>query len=89
MAKKSKMAKFQKQQQLIEQYADIRLELKAKKDYEGLRNLPLNANPTRLKNRDLVDGRPRGYMRKFGMSRIQFRELALKGQLPGVTKASW
>lgn len=89
MAKKSKMAKFQKKQQLIEQYADIRLELKAKKDYEGLRNLPLNANPTRLKNRDLVDGRPRGYMRKFGMSRIQFRELALKGQLPGVTKASW
>lgn len=89
MAKKSKVAKFQKQQQLVEQYADIRLELKAKKDYEGLRNLPLNANPTRLKNRDLVDGRPRGYMRKFGMSRIQFRELALKGQLPGVTKASW
>ncbi|MGM0125435.1 30S ribosomal protein S14 [Enterococcus sp. AZ194] len=89
MAKKSKMAKFKKQQKIIQDYAAIRAELKADKDYEGLRKLPLNANPTRLKNRDSIDGRPRGYMRKFGLSRIQFRELARKGQIPGVTKASW
>ena len=89
MAKKSKIAKYKKQKELIEQYAEIRKELKAKQDYEGLRKLPKNANPNRMKHRDELDGRPRAYMRKFGLSRIHFRELAHKGQLPGVKKASW
>lgn len=89
MAKKSKIARYHKQVRLIEQYADLRLELKAKGDYEALRKLPRDSNPNRLKNRDLTDGRPRAYMRKFGLSRVTFRELAHKGQLPGVTKASW
>ncbi len=86
MAKKSKIAKAKKQQETIERYAALRQELKAQKDYEGLRKLPLDARPERLKNRDLIDGRPRGYMRKFGMSRIKFRELAHKGLIPGVKK---
>lgn len=89
MAKKSKITKAKKQQETIERYAALRQELKAQKDYEGLRKLPLDARPERLKNRDLIDGRPRGYMRKFGMSRIKFRELAHKGLIPGVKKASW
>ncbi|HFZ9873727.1 TPA: 30S ribosomal protein S14 [Streptococcus agalactiae] len=89
MAKKSKIAKFQKQQKLVEQYAELRRELKEKGDYEALRKLPKNSNPNRLKNRDLIDGRPHAYMRKFGMSRINFRNLAYKGQIPGIKKASW
>lgn len=89
MAKKSKIAKMQKQQAMIAQYAEQRLALKAVGDYEGLAKLPRNSNPNRLKNRDRIDGRPRGYMRKFGVSRIKFRELAHKGQIPGVKKASW
>lgn len=89
MAKKSKIVKAQKQRELIEQYAEIRKELKAAKDYQALAKLPKDANPNRYKNRDLVDGRPRAYMRKFGMSRINFRELAHQGKIPGVKKASW
>lgn len=89
MAKKSKIAKAEKQRALIEKYAEVRQELKANGDYEGLAKLPKDSSPVRYKNRDLIDGRPRGYMRKFGMSRIHFRELAHKGQLPGVKKASW
>ncbi|WP_033541168.1 30S ribosomal protein S14 [Planococcus sp. CAU13] len=89
MAKKSKVAKFQKQQKLVEQYAALRQELKDKGDYEALNKLPKNSSPTRLNNRCELTGRPRGYMRKFKMSRIAFRELAHKGQLPGVKKASW
>ena len=89
MAKKSKIAKFQKQQKLVEQYAELRRELKEKGDYEALRKLPKDSNPNRLKNRDLIDGRPHAYMRKFGMSRINFRNLAYKGQIPGIKKASW
>lgn len=89
MAKKSKIARHQRQLKLIEQYADKRRELKEKGDYEALRKLPRDSNPNRLKNRDLTDGRPRAYMRKFGVSRVTFRELAHKGRLPGVTKASW
>lgn len=89
MAKKSKIARYNKQIKLIEQYAEIRRELKAKGDYEALRKLPRDSNPNRLKNRDRTDGRPHAYMRKFGVSRITFRELAHKGQLPGVKKASW
>lgn len=89
MAKKSKIAKYERQQKLVAQYADIRHQLKEKGDYEGLRKLPRDSNPNRLKLRDRTDGRPRSYMRKFGMSRVRFRELAHKGELPGVKKASW
>lgn len=89
MAKKSKIAKNKQQQVTIEQYAALRKELKAVGDYIGLQKLPRNASPTRLRNRDAVDGRPRGYMRKFGISRITFRSLAHEGKIPGVKKASW
>jgi small subunit ribosomal protein S14 len=89
LAKKSKVAKEKKRQQLVEQYADLRRELKAKGDVEGLRKLPRDSSPTRLKNRCEVTGRPRGYLRKFKMSRIAFREFAHKGQVPGVKKSSW
>lgn len=73
----------------MEQYADIRKELKEKGDYVALSKLPRDSSPTRLHNRCAVTGRPRGYLRKFNMSRIIFRELAHKGQVPGVKKASW
>ncbi|WP_368790709.1 30S ribosomal protein S14 [Companilactobacillus farciminis] len=89
MAKKSKIIKNQKQQELIEKYAAVRQELKAKGDYIGLSKLPRNSSPVRLKNRDAIDGRPHAYMRKFGMSRLNFRKLAHAGQIPGVKKASW
>ncbi|MEO1770435.1 30S ribosomal protein S14 [Candidatus Enterococcus ferrettii] len=89
MAKKSKIVKARKQRAIIEKYAEQRQTLKRVGDYEGLAKLPKESNPNRLKQRDLIDGRPRGYMRKFGMSRIHFRELAHKGQIPGVKKASW
>lgn len=89
MAKKSKVAKAIRQQRLVEQYAEIRRELKKKGDYVALSKLPRDSSPTRLHNRCAVTGRPRGYLRKFNMSRIVFRELAHKGQLPGVKKASW
>lgn len=89
MAKKSKIAKAKKREQLVEQYAELRKELKAKGDYEALRKLPRDSSPTRLKNRCGVTGRPGGYMRKFNMSRIAFREHAYKGQIPGVKKSSW
>ncbi|MGX4645152.1 30S ribosomal protein S14 [Holzapfeliella sp. JNUCC 80] len=89
MAKKSKIAKASKQRELISRYATIRKELKAKGDYAALAKLPKESNPNRLQNRDLLDGRPRGYIRKFKLSRLNFRQLALKGQIPGVKKASW
>ncbi|WP_078410941.1 30S ribosomal protein S14 [Priestia abyssalis] len=89
MAKKSKVAKERKRQKLVEKYADLRRELKAQGDYESLRKLPRDSSPTRLHNHCKVTGRPRGYLRKFKMSRIAFRELAYKGQLPGVKKSSW
>ncbi|HFR4016360.1 TPA: 30S ribosomal protein S14 [Streptococcus suis] len=86
MAKKSKMARYQRQLELIERYADLRKSLKEKGDYQALRKLPRDSNPNRLKYRDRTDGRPHAYMRKFGVSRITFRELAHLGQLPGVKK---
>lgn len=89
MAKKAKIEKAKKQAVLIKQYADLRRRLKQEKNYAALAKLPKDANPNRLKLRDQLDGRPRGYMRKFGMSRIKFRELAHQGLLPGVRKASW
>jgi len=89
LAKKSKVVKEHKRQQMVEKYALLRQELKEKGDYEALQKLPRDSSPTRLKNRCRVTGRPRGYLRQFGMSRITFRELAYKGQVPGVKKASW
>ncbi|HLQ40014.1 MAG TPA: 30S ribosomal protein S14 [Tetragenococcus sp.] len=89
MAKKAKIAKAARQRAVIEQYAEIRYELKKAGDNAALAKLPKDSNPNRYKNRDRIDGRPRAYMRKFGMSRIEFRELALKGLIPGVKKASW
>lgn len=89
MAKKSAVARDVKRRALYEQYKDKRAELKAAGDLEGLQKLPRNSSPTRLKNRDMLDGRPRGYMRYFGLSRINFREKASKGEIPGVTKSSW
>lgn len=89
MAKKSKIAKERKRQEMVAQYAELRKELKAKGDYEALRKLPRDSSPTRLHNRCQVTGRPHGYIRKFGLSRIALRELASKGQIPGVKKASW
>ena len=70
-------------------FAELRKQLKEKGDFQALAKLPTDASPVRLKKRCAVTGRPRGYMRKFGMSRIAFRELAHKGQIPGVKKASW
>ncbi|WP_270182867.1 30S ribosomal protein S14 [Alkalihalobacillus sp. CinArs1] len=89
MAKKSKVAKEKKRQELVQKYAELRKELKAKGDYEALRKLPRDSSPTRLTNRCEVTGRPKAHLRKFKMSRIAFREYAHKGQIPGVKKSSW
>ncbi|HTX98963.1 MAG TPA: 30S ribosomal protein S14 [Bacteroidota bacterium] len=89
MAKTSSKARQLKREKLVAKYAAIRKELKAKGDFEALQKLPRNSSPTRLHHRCSMSGRPRGYMRKFGLSRIAFRELALDGKIPGVTKASW
>ena len=89
MAKESVKARERKRQRLVEKYAAKRAALKAAGDWEGLDKLPKNASPVRLHNRCKLSGRPRGYMRKFGISRVVFRELAVLGKIPGVTKASW
>jgi small subunit ribosomal protein S14 len=89
MAKKSMIARDEKRKKLIQKYAAKRAELKELGDLEGLQALPKNSSPTRWKNRDVLSGRPRAYMRKFGLSRINFREKASKGEIPGVTKSSW
>ncbi len=89
MAKTSSKARQLKREKLVAKYAALRKELKEKGDFEGLQKLPRNSSPSRLHHRCSVSGRPRGYMRKFGLSRIAFRELALDGKIPGVTKASW
>lgn len=89
MAKKSMLARDAKRKKMIERYAAKRAELKALGDTEGLHKLPRNSSPTRWKNRCVESGRPRGYMRTFGLSRLAFREHASKGEIPGVTKASW
>jgi small subunit ribosomal protein S14 len=89
MAKKSIVVRDLKRQKMIKQYAAKRAELKALGDQEGLAKLPRNSSPTRWKNRCIETGRPRGYMRQFGLNRISFREHASKGEIPGVTKASW
>ncbi|PLW97040.1 MAG: 30S ribosomal protein S14 [Marinilabiliales bacterium] len=89
MAKESMKAREIKRQKLVAKYADKRAELKAAGDYEALQKLPKNASPVRLHNRCQITGRPKGYMRQFGVSRINFREMALAGLIPGVKKASW
>ena len=89
MAKKSILARDTKRDKMIAKYAAKRAELKAAGDLEGLALLPRNSSPTRHTNRDSKTGRPRGYMRRFGLSRISFREHASKGEIPGVTKSSW
>ena len=89
MAKESMKAREVKRAKLIAKYAEKRAKLKAEGDFVGLQKLPRNSNPIRLHNRCQLTGRPRGYMRMFGISRIQFREMAANGLLPGVKKASW
>lgn len=89
MAKKSKIIREKQRQATVAQYAERRKQLKENKDYAGLNKLPRNASPTRLHSRCELTGRPRGYLRKYKISRIAFRELAHKGQIPGVTKSSW
>jgi small subunit ribosomal protein S14 len=89
MAKKSWLERNKKKQETVKKFAALRAEMKAKKDYVGLTKLPKNASPTRVVNRCSFSGRRRGYLRKFGCSRLTFREAALNGLIPGVTKASW
>jgi len=89
MAKKSWIERNKKKADTVKKYAAIRAELKARHDYAGLAKLPRNANPVRVVNRCSMSGRRHGYLRKFGCSRLTFREAALSGLIPGVTKASW
>lgn len=89
MARKSNIARDKKRQKMYEKYAKKRAELKEMGDQEGLHRLPRNSSPTRLKNRCAETGRPRSFMRTFGLSRLSFREHANKGEIPGVTKSSW
>jgi small subunit ribosomal protein S14 len=89
MAKTSVVARQKKRKRMVAQYATKRAALKAANDYQGLDKLPKNASPTRLKNRCELTGRPRGFIRYFGLSRISFRDMALAGKIPGITKASW
>lgn len=89
MAKESMKAREVKRARMAAKYAEKRKALKEANDQEGLQKLPRNASPIRGRNRCKLTGRPRGYIRQFGISRITFREMALNGQIPGVTKASW
>ena len=89
MAKESIKARQRKREATVARYAEKRKALKEAGDYEALDKLPRNASPVRLKNRCQLTGRPKGYMRYFGMSRVIFRDMALDGKIPGVKKASW
>lgn len=89
MARESIKARERKREKLVARYAEKRAALKAEGDWEGLDKLPRNSSPVRLHNRCKLTGRPKGYMRKFGISRVTFREMASAGKIPGVTKASW
>ena len=89
MAKESKKAREVRRAKLIAKYAEKRKQLKAEGNYEALQDLPKNSCPTRIHNRCKMTGRPKGYIRQFGISRIQFREMASQGLIPGVKKASW
>jgi small subunit ribosomal protein S14 len=89
MAREAVKARERKREKLVAKYAAKRKALKEAGDYEALDKLPRNASPVRLHNRCKLTGRPKGYMRKFGISRVTFREMANDGKIPGVTKASW
>lgn len=101
MAKTSKIVRNQQRRLVVEKFAERRAELKRdsvnphlgaeerESAMRALHALPRDASPTRLRGRGVTDGRPRGYLRRFGLSRVQFREMALRGELPGVTKSSW
>jgi len=89
MARKSLIAREEKRRKLVERYAEKRRRYKAEGNWEALDRLPRNSNPIRLHNRCGLTGRPRGYIRRFGVCRIKFREMANEGKIPGVTKASW
>lgn len=89
MAKESMKARERKREKMVKRYAEKRKALKESNDYEALQKLPRNASPVRLHNRCKLTGRPRGYIRVFGVSRIIFRDMANQGLIPGVTKASW
>lgn len=89
MAKTGIKARERKRERLVARYAKKRAELKAAEDWVGLDKLPRNSSAVRLHNRCKLTGRPKGYMRKFGISRVTFREMASAGKIPGVTKSSW
>lgn len=89
MAKESMKARERKRERMVAKYADKRAALKAAGDWEGLQKLPKNSSKVRLHNRCKLTGRPRGYMRQFGVSRVTFREMASSGLIPGIKKASW
>ena len=89
MAKKSVIARGLKRTKMVAKYAALRKQLKAEGRYEELDKLPRNGSTVRLHNRCQLSGRPKGYMRKFGLCRVQFRQMALEGKIPGITKASW
>ncbi|MGO1543823.1 MAG: 30S ribosomal protein S14 [Gulosibacter sp.] len=101
MAKKSKIAKNEQRKEIVARYAERRAQLKKQlvdpngtdesRDEArlGLQKLPRNASPVRVRGRDSIDGRPRGFLSKYGVSRVRFREMAHKGELPGITKSSW
>ena len=89
MAKESIKARQRKRVAMVAKFAEKRAALKEAGDYAGLDQLPRNASPVRLKNRCQLTGRPRGYIRYFGLSRVMFRDMALNGKIPGVKKASW
>ena len=89
MARKSLVAREVKRQKLVDKYAELRAKYKAEGNYDALQKLPRNSSPVRLRNRCVVTGRPRGFYRKFGLCRNQFRLMALEGKIPGIRKASW
>lgn len=89
MARKSLIAREAKRKRMVAKYADLRKKLKEEGDWDALDKLPRNSSKVRLHNRCLLTGRPKGYMRMFGISRVTFREMALEGKIPGITKASW
>lgn len=89
MAKKSIIAREKKRQKMVAKYADLRKKLKEEGKWEELDKLPKNSSAVRLHNRCKLTGRPKGYMRRFGINRVTFRKMALEGKIPGITKASW
>lgn len=89
MARKALIAREEKRRKLVEKYAELRKKLKKEGKWEELDKLPKNSSPVRLHNRCKLTGRPKGYMRKFGINRVTFRKMALEGKIPGLTKSSW